>query len=494
MKFLLKFYSEIIVKSRPVRERFSKILDSNLRTVLRAIDPDVKLVRHWNFIRVASSTDQPEVIKQLKHALTRTPGVESVASMHEFPLGTMEEVADIAIAHYVPQLQPNSTFCVRVRRSGTHSFRSMDLERYVGHRIGKVRTDLRVNLTHPDKLINLEVEKKTLYLIDEIIPGLGGFPLGTQESVLSLMSGGYDSSVASFEMIRRGIKTNYLFFNLGGTRHEAAVREVAWHLWHRYGASHRISFLTVPFEAVMGEILESVDEGYRGVVLKRMMLRAATALANRFHIDALVTGESIGQVSSQTLRNLSVIDAVTDKLVLRPLIVMDKQNIINKAKWIGTEPLTRSLPEYCGTISTRPVVDARLDRITSKEERFDFSVLDDAVAAFTELDIRELATPMTVLEDESVDVVNSVWPNDVVIDIRAPAEQEDAPLVIEGVEVLKIPFYRLAQMSKSFDAAKRHLLYCDRGTMSKIQAAQLIKRGISLAKAYHPTSTQGIKR
>ncbi len=121
-------------------------------------------------------------------------------------------------------------------------------------------------------------------------------------------------------MMRRGLLTHFCFFNLGGRAHELGVMEVAHYLWEKFGRSHRVLFISVPFEEVVGEILGKVDNSQMGVVLKRMMLRAASRIAEELHIDALVTGEAISQVSSQTLPNLSVIDSVTDTLVLRPLI------------------------------------------------------------------------------------------------------------------------------------------------------------------------------
>ena len=139
---------------------------------------------------------------------------------------------------------------------------------------------------------------------------MGGFPLGCQDSVLSLISGGFDSSVSSYLCIKRGLQTHYCFFNLGGRAHELAVKEVALFLWMKYHASHRVKFISVPFEGVVEEILNNVDNAHMGVVLKRIMLRAAEKLAQGLHIEALVTGESVAQVSSQTLANLSVIDRV----------------------------------------------------------------------------------------------------------------------------------------------------------------------------------------
>ncbi|WP_289628306.1 hypothetical protein, partial [Acinetobacter pittii] len=111
-------------------------------------------------------------------------------------------------------------------------------------------------------------------------------------------------------------------------------------------------------EEVVGEILTKVDDSYMGVTLKRMMLRAASRVAERLELDALVTGEAISQVSSQTLPNLSVIDRVTDTLVLRPLIVSHKQDIIDTARQIGTAEFARHMPEYCGVISVNPTTQA----------------------------------------------------------------------------------------------------------------------------------------
>src|SRR5690606_25517251 len=174
-----------------------------------------------------------------------------------------------------------------------------------------------------DITLTMEIKDQTVYLVEKRYAGLGGFPVGTQEDVLSLVSGGFDSTVASFLAIKRGLKTHYCFFNLGGAEHETAVKEVAWYLWNRFAATHRVKFITVPFEAVVAEILEKVSPSNMGVVLKRMMLRAAERIAKRGRIDALVTGEAVAQVSSQTLPNLAVIDEVCSKLVLRPLITMD---------------------------------------------------------------------------------------------------------------------------------------------------------------------------
>ena len=239
-------------------------------------------------------------------------------------------------------------------------------------------------------------------------------------------------------LMRRGCRVHYCFFNLGGAAHEIGVRQVAHYLWNRFGSSHRVRFVAINFEPVVGEILEKVDDGQMGVVLKRMMVRAASKVAERYGVQALVTGEALGQVSSQTLTNLRLIDNVSDTLVLRPLISWDKEHIIDLARQIGTEDFARTMPEYCGVISKSPTVKAVKAKIEAEEAHFDFSILDKVVADAVNMDIREIATQVSDVVVE-VETVNGFAPNDVLLDIRSVDEQDDKPFVLDGVEEERIP-------------------------------------------------------
>src|SRR5699024_1991320 len=184
---------------------------------------------------------------------------------------------------------------------------------------------------------------------------------------------------------------HYCFFNLGGAAHEIGVRQVAHYLWNRFGSSHRVRFVAINFEPVVGEILEKIDDGQMGVILKRMMVRAASQVAERYGVQALVTGEALGQVSSQTLTNLRLIDNASDTLILRPLISHDKEHIINVAREIGTEDFAKTMPEYCGVISKSPTVKAIKTRIEEEEGHFDFEILDRVVREARNVDIRTIA-------------------------------------------------------------------------------------------------------
>ncbi len=482
MKFIIKLFPEITIKSQSVRLRFIKILTGNIRNVLKDLDETLAVVRHWDHIEVRSKNES--LRETYIDELTRIPGIHHVLAVEDRTWTDMHDIFEQTLAVNRERLE-GKTFCVRVKRRGQHPFSSQDVERYVGGGLNQHIASAQVKLSHPQVTVNLEIENERLILVTGRYEGLGGFPIGTQEDVLSLISGGFDSGVSSYMLLRRGCRVHYCFFNLGGAAHEIGVRQVAHYLWHRFGRSHRVRFVAINFEPVVAEILEKVDDGQMGVVLKRMMVRAASQIAERYGVQALVTGEALGQVSSQTLTNLRLIDNASDTLILRPLISHDKEHIINIARQIGTEDFARTMPEYCGVISKSPTVKAVKSKIEAEEEHFDFSVLDRAVQEATNVDIRTIAEQS---EEEVVEVetVAAVSENEALLDIRSLDEQESKPLNVDGAEVKSLPFFKLATQFGDLDQSKTWLLYCDRGVMSRLQALYLYEQGFKNVKVYRP--------
>ena len=480
MKFIIKLFPEIMIKSDSVRKRFIKILTSNIRNVLLRETENVAVIRNWDFIEVrAKVAEEAPMVLDL---LQRTPGIHHILEVEEYPFETMHDIFEQTLVQVRSQLE-GKTFCVRVRRKGKHEFRSLDVERYVGGGLNQHIESARVKLTQPDVTIRIDIEHDKMLLVKARHEGLGGYPIGTQEDVLSLISGGFDSGVSSYMLIRRGSRVHYCFFNLGGAAHEIGVKQMAYHIWSRYSTSHKVRFVAINFENVVGEILEKVDNGQMGVVLKRMMVRAASKVAQRFDIQAIVTGEALGQVSSQTLTNLRLIDKAADALVLRPLITHDKEQIIAMAKTIGTDDIAKSMPEFCGVISKNPTVKAIESRILEEEGHFNFDVLEEAVQQAKYLDIREIAQ-QTEQEVTSVETTSELGENDVILDIRSPEETEESPFTLEGVTVKVLPFYKLSSQFGSLDQSKQYLLYCQRGVMSKLQALYLKENGFSNVKVF----------
>lgn len=480
MKFIIKLFPEIMIKSDSVRKRFIKILTSNIRNVLLRETENVAVIRNWDFIEVrAKVAEEAPMVLDL---LQRTPGIHHILEVEEYPFETMHDIFEQTLVQVRSQLE-GKTFCVRVRRKGKHEFRSLDVERYVGGGLNQHIESARVKLTQPDVTIRIDIEHDKMLLVKARHEGLGGYPIGTQEDVLSLISGGFDSGVSSYMLIRRGSRVHYCFFNLGGAAHEIGVKQMAYHIWSRYSTSHKVRFVAINFENVVGEILEKVDNGQMGVVLKRMMVRAASKVAQRFDIQAIVTGEALGQVSSQTLTNLRLIDKAADTLVLRPLITHDKEQIIAMAKTIGTDDIAKSMPEFCGVISKNPTVKAIESRILKEEGHFNFDVLEEAVQQAQYLDIREIAQ-QTEQEVTSVETTSELGENDVILDIRSPEETEESPFTLEGVTVKVLPFYKLSSQFGSLDQSKQYLLYCQHGVMSKLQALYLKENGFSNVKVF----------
>lgn len=484
MKLIVKVFQEITIKSRPVRKRFIKQLGKNIRTVLRDLDPQLDVRGGWDNLEVETRIEDPRTLAEMIGRLKCTPGIGSFIEVHEYPLGDFDDVLAHCKTHFAEQLK-GKTFVVRCKRAGRHEFTSTDLERYVGGGLRQQCDTAGVSLKAADVRVSLEIRDQRLFVIDRQHQGLGGYPLSALEPVLVLMSGGFDSTVAAYQMLRRGLATHFCFFNLGGRAHELGVMEVAHHIWEKYGRSQRVLFFSVPFEEVVGEILTKVDDSYMGVTLKRMMLRAATRIAERLEVHALVTGEAISQVSSQTLPNLALIDRATDMLVLRPLLASHKQDIINTAEQIGTAEFARHMPEYCGVISVNPTTQGKLYRAEHEEGKFDMAVFERALERTRSVTIDKVIDELS--QDIQVEEVHEVMPGQIVIDIRHPDAVEDEPLQVEeDVQVQALPFYAINSTFKNLDENRQYLLYCEKGVMSRLHAHHLLSEGHTNVRVYRP--------
>ncbi|NPA71372.1 MAG: tRNA 4-thiouridine(8) synthase ThiI [Gammaproteobacteria bacterium] len=479
MRFIIKLFPEVMIKGAPVKKKMISQLNDNLRTLLHRIDDQILVKRFWDKIEVEADDG---LIEPVRRILSETPGIEQYLEVVQYETGEdLQLIADKVVEHTVHLIE-GKTFVVRAKRSGTHEVTSFELERFVGSELYSRGNPKGVDLHNPEVKIEFELHQKVLNVITKRRIGLGGFPMGTQGELLSLMSGGFDSTVASYLTMKRGLKTHFIFFNLGGAAHEIGVKQVAMYLWAKFGASHRVSFITVPFEDVVSEIFRSTHESYMGVTLKRLMLMATEKIADDLGIDAVVTGESVAQVSSQTLRNLAIIDEVTSKLVIRPLATMNKPEIMGIADKIGTRHFAENMPEYCGVISQNPVTNGSFKRMEREAKKFDYTVLDQAVEDSVSIPVD------TIIDDvnatAAVEVVKTVTPDLVVIDIRRDEEISARPLTLEALEV--IPFHELNRKFKGLDQTKEYLLYCEKGVMSQLHAQYLRDEGFNNVRVYRP--------
>ena len=481
MLYLIKLFPEITIKSRPVRRRFIRQLRKNIRAVLLEFDEEVRVTGGWDSLEVETYCTDQGLLHKISNRLSYTPGISQFLEVEKYELPNMEGIMKLARQHHAESLR-GKTFAVRCKRTVKHVFKSVDVERSVGGELNRCSEALGVELENPDITVALEIRDNSLFMVKRQIKGLGGFPLGCQDAALSLVSGGFDSSDSSFLGIKRGLQIHYCFFNLGGKAHELAVKEVALYLWMKYHSSHRVKFVSIPFEAVLEEILSKVEDSQMGVILKRMMLRAADQVAARLGLKALVTGDSVAQVSSQTLQNMALIDQVSASLILRPLSTCNKQEIIDIAREIGTEEFSRNVPEYCAAISRKPTTKGKLERIEREEVQFNFKVLELAIEQARYQLITEIEKDFDHVSSDVV-VVQDVDTSSTVIDIRHPDDMKISPLNSirhkEGTDILTIPFYQLRTKFTKLDSTKRYLLYCDKGMMSRLHAAHLQDEGFT---------------
>ncbi len=292
-------------------------------------------------------------------------------------VATLDAMQSAAVRIVSPLLTEGKSFGIRARRTGTHDYSSKDIGEVVGRAIEKA-TGAPVRLSTPDVQLFIEVRASCAYLYTEVVPGVGGLPLGTQGKVIALVSGGIDSPVAAWLMMKRGCTIVPVFFDcepyLGDTgrqRAEAVVRALA--VW----AGRPLDFAVVHHGASLSEF-KKLAPRMTCVLCKRMMYRIAASIAKEENAHGIVTGESIGQVASQTTQNLLAIDEAANVPVYRPLIGLDKTENIKLARRIGTYRLsTAGDSAGCTAAHRHPTTNANQEELKRYEAELPTRELSD---------------------------------------------------------------------------------------------------------------------
>ncbi len=360
------------------RKHFLDVLRGNLRAALKGIDARVESGGSVVLIPVPDEARADEVASRLERVFGFANG--SVCMRCERDPETIAEVAMATIARLEPR-----TFAVRVRRRDK-DFRltSNELEREVGTAV-QSRIDLPVDLSSPDLKLRVELDRGAAFVHVSEIDGAGGLPVGTSGRALSLLSGGIDSPVASLEAMKRGLGIDFIHFSgepylepTAATKAEAQAKVLNGFQARRPGA-----MWVVAFGGQQRAIAAVSDESNRIVLYRRQMARVANALARRLSAKALVTGDSLGQVSSQTLHNMTAADAASALPILRPLLTWDKREIMAKAASIGILALSElaaedACPLFAGA-KQRTAIPHR--EVSSAESELDLDAMAEQAAA-----------------------------------------------------------------------------------------------------------------
>jgi thiamine biosynthesis protein ThiI len=461
---LLRFSGEIATKAKPTRLRFEGRLLRNVRDALRDVDSDAFVSRTRNrvFVESADPAAAP--------ALARVFGVQSLAMAVVEPAEKLDVLVDVAYERFRDAVA-GKRFAVRARRVGERTRIALEpraIERALGARL--LAHAARVDLDDPEVSVPIELHEGRAYLCTHERRGPGGLPLGVEGGAVALLSGGFDSAVAAWQLLRRGVHLDYVFCNLGGRAHELGALRVAAVLGARWSYGDRPHLHAIDFEAVAAEIRARTRTRYWQILLKRQMLRAAEAIAHERRADAIVTGDAVGQVSSQTLSNLSVISRATELPILRPLIGANKDEIIRTAETIGTAPLSAVVGEYCAMVPSRPATFSKPGVVEAEEALLDPEPLARAIATRTIFDLRAFDVDAHGIPELEIDAI----PDDaVVIDLRSRV----AHAAWHWPGALQLDFERALAAWRSFARERRYVLYCEFGLKSAHLAERMRAEG-----------------
>lgn len=371
---ILVRYGELSLKGKNRRNFIDKLLE-NTRKALKAF-PSLEIKAGYDRMYIYLHDEDPQAVCDT---------VRNIFGISSFSLA-MEVKPDIeAIAEACLQtmdLEHFHTFKVQARRHDKlFPLVSDQINRYVAGAILR-SSEWKVDVHHPDVLIYIEVRESAAYIMTDKIPGAGGYPVGMGGRAMVLLSGGIDSPVASYLMMKRGVHIECVHFAAPPYTSENAlekVRQLAQLIAPYQGD---IVVHIVPFTTLQLAIYHYASESYAITLMRRMMMRIATGLAQKRHYLAVATGESVGQVASQTLESMSVINEVTNMPVIRPLVCMDKVEIIDISRRIGTYETSIQPFEDCCTIFTpkSPVTKPKLDKCIEYESRWDWQpMVEDCI-------------------------------------------------------------------------------------------------------------------
>jgi len=369
---LLIRYGEIFLKGLN-RPYFLKALQQNIK--LAIADEGARVWLSDSRFYISGAAD----INACALKAAKVFGVHSVSHAFEMAKDDYQAICDKALELMRGK---TGTFKVQARRSDKAFFKdSPQINAELGEHVLKRMPHLSVDVRHPDTILSVEI-RDHCYLYTDVIPAVGGMPSGTNGRATLLLSGGIDSPVAGYLIAKRGVKINCVYYHsypFTGDRVREKVINLAGKLSEYSG---EVQLSVIPFTRIQTQIHEKCAEAYTTLIMRRFMMRIAAALAVKNNAQALVTGESIGQVASQTMEALVLTDALVPMPVFRPLIGLDKQEIINYAQKIGTFDIS-SLPyQDCCTVFTprHPVTHPQKDHVELAERVLDTqSLIDDAI-------------------------------------------------------------------------------------------------------------------
>ena len=455
-------YSEIGLKGPKKRSEMERRLITNIRSALDNMDIKITKERGRLFVEALNESDAMRVQELLSHVF----GIKSFSKCKKVKFPALDDLIDLSVKEFRDFVKEKK-FAVRVRRTGDHDFSSIQVERLLGERLYPFSSG--VNLKNPEAEIQMEIRENTAYLYNEIIQGPGGFPIGTQGRMVSLVSGGIDSPVASWMLMKRGCQIDVVFCSLASPidtlEFLGTVKPLA-DAWS-HGSEMRVHIFDC--SPLVDLMIHGQGFPHPNVGFKKFIYEVAEKVAERIGAYGIITGESIGQVSSQTAENLAALSATVRLPVHRPLIGFDKDEIVDMAKRIGTFP-RESLGEFCSIFSLNPSVSIKREELESdnvSEHVFDAVLKSEIVLGKLQLDgyIHDL---------RSFDLRNpSFMEGSVIVDLRDETKYREW----HPQGAINYPISIVDELPGKYGFDKTFLFYCSQGLMSAYASSKLTKLG-----------------
>ena len=372
--YIMVRFGELSTKGKN-KQNFIHLLYTNIKHALKEFN--VSLEERYDHIYIAiNDEDYEQIVNRLQdvsgiHAMSLVCRIES----------DIDKIVDAAFE--LIQLEEGKTFKVRCKRSNKKfPFISDDITRKVASKILKNCENFSVDVHNPDIMLSIEVRDEGTYIYTKTFPGIGGYPLGIAGKSMHMLSGGIDSPVAAYLLMKRGVMIECIHFASPPYTQEGVIYKLEDLLGKLNRYQQRIRLNIVPFTKIQEAIYDNVPESYCITLMRRMMFRLADRLSKRRNCPVISSGESVGQVASQTLQSMHVINDVTNVPVIRPCAAMDKLEIINLSVKIDTYDISIRPYEDCCTIFTpkAPKTAPNLKEVVAFEEKFEWeNLLEEAL-------------------------------------------------------------------------------------------------------------------
>lgn len=455
-------YSEVGIKGKRARGMMEGKIRTNFLELLRRSGETAKITSSRGRIFISGFSDSGKVFS----ALSRTMGVKSFSAATEIVYKSLGDIAIYCRDRFRDSVS-GKKFAVRGRRNGGQGFTSMDLARAIGDSLFEYSGG--VDLKNPDLEINVEVRDNRAYIFSSVSPGPGGLPIGSEGRVAALVSGGIDSPVAAWYLLKRGCMVDYVFISLAHPSDTLEFLKSIENILESWTSGYRPTINVIDGEKLVSELLLKGKVRIPGITYKRAMYEIARRIALEKHGNAIVTGESVGQVSSQTPANLMAINSGFDFPVFRPLIGMDKDEITVIARRIGSFPRT-TLGELCSMFSQN--VDLRADPEIVREDFMKIEGLDQLISHRKVLYPEDIPDTIKDLESRSL-LLATVPEKAVVVDLRTPLDFREWHY--EGAKNIGIS--QIPEFISGTDDSVSLVFYCSRGLQSAFAASSARKLG-----------------